>query len=68
MMVGTCPIPRQLPRLQPSQVAAIPTTLEVEVTARATAKDEGYDPVSFRNGVEEPLVEGSAEDLRIELS
>jgi len=43
------------------------TTLEVEVTARATATGEGYDPVSFRNGVEEPLVEGSAEDLRIEL-
>ncbi|HZU16682.1 MAG TPA: hypothetical protein VFD01_08830, partial [Candidatus Dormibacteraeota bacterium] len=44
------------------------TTLEVEVTARATAGDEGYNPVSFRNGVEEPLVEGSAEDLKIEFS
>jgi hypothetical protein len=44
------------------------TTLEVEVTAHATAREEGYDPVSFRNGVEEPLVEGSAEDLKIELS
>jgi hypothetical protein len=43
------------------------TTLEVEVTARGTAQDEGCDPVSFRNGVEEPLVEGSAEGPRIEL-
>jgi hypothetical protein len=42
--------------------------LDVEVTARASANDEGFDQVAFRNGVVEPLEEGGVEIVQRNLS
>jgi hypothetical protein len=42
--------------------------LDVEVTARASADEAGFDQVAFRNGVVEPLEEGGVEIVQRNLS
>lgn len=44
------------------------SSMDIELTVRAHSRPEGYDRISLRNGVLEPLLESGVEDVHMDLT